>query len=50
MQMPGRKTVAKIKMKKVSHTDLSCDFVQNTGLSASRSQIDPYDLQEIDRI
>ena len=27
MQMPGRKTVAKIKMKKVSHTDLSCDFV-----------------------
>jgi len=27
-----------VKMKKVSHTDLSCDFVQNTGLSASRSQ------------
>ena len=49
MQMPGRKTVAKIKMKKVSHTDLSCDFVQNTGLSADH-KIDPYDLQEIDRI
>ena len=50
MQMPGRKTVAKIKMKKY-HIQICLVILSKTPVcQLPDHKIDPYDLQEIDRI